>query len=110
MPQLAEPPGVETNPVPRRNQRIATPAGRQLPPGRMRFSACTTPRIRQRSTSLMRVIRGQASGGNQNYEAPHWHQCPCFPPEASSSPPTGLAGMLMQPWNPWVIKPPEFLT
>ena len=27
-------------------------------------------------------------------------QCPRFPSEASSSPPTGLVGMLMQPWNP----------
>ena len=37
-------------------------------------------------------------------------QCPCFPSEASSSPPTGLAGMLMQPWNPWDDQAQEFLT
>jgi len=69
-----------------------------------------TPRTRQRSTSLIRVIRGQARGGNQISEAPHGPSCPCFPSVRVSSPPTGLTGMLMQPWNPWSDQAPEFLT
>ena len=38
-----------------------------------------TPRTRQRSTSLIRVIRGQARGGNQISEAPHGTIVPVLP-------------------------------
>src|SRR5665648_610553 len=48
-----------------------------------------------RPTSLIRDIRDRASGGNQTYEASH--QSRARPSEPNSTPPTGPAGLLMQP-------------
>src|SRR5664279_1466998 len=48
-----------------------------------------------RPTSLIRDIRDWASGGNQTYEASHPSRA--RPSEPNSTPPTGPAGLLMQP-------------
>src|SRR5450759_4312394 len=48
-----------------------------------------------RPTSLIRDIRDRASGGNQTYEASHPSRA--RPSEPNSTPPTGPAGLLMQP-------------
>ena len=48
-----------------------------------------------RPTSLIRDIRDRASGGNQMHEASHPSQA--RPSEPNSTPPTGPAGLLMQP-------------
>src|SRR5450759_5360378 len=50
---------------------------------------------RRRPTSLIRDIRDRASGGNQINEASH-HQG-TTPRDRNSTPPTGPAGLLMQP-------------
>src|SRR5450759_361541 len=48
-----------------------------------------------RPTSLIRDIRDRASGGNQMHEASHPSRA--RPSEPNSTPPTGPAGLLMQP-------------
>src|SRR5450759_5702767 len=48
-----------------------------------------------RPTSLIRDIRDRASGGNQTHEASHPSRA--RPSEPNSTPPTGPAGLLMQP-------------
>src|SRR5450756_2434805 len=48
-----------------------------------------------RPTSLIRDIRDRASGGNQLHEASHPSRT--RPSEPNSTPPTGPAGLLMQP-------------
>jgi hypothetical protein len=55
---------------------------------------------RGRSTSLMRVIRGQASSGNQIREA----RPSRLPQNLSRRHLPDQPGMLMQPWNPALIK------
>ncbi len=53
------------------------------------------PTSQGRPTSLIRDIRDRASGGNQINEASHPSRA--RPSEANSTPPTGPAGLLMQP-------------
>jgi hypothetical protein len=50
---------------------------------------------RRRPTSLIRDIRDRASGGNQINETSHPSRA--RPSEPNSTPPTGPAGLLMQP-------------
>src|SRR5664280_1524613 len=56
-----------------------------------------------RPTSLIRDIRDRASGGNQTYEASHPSRA--RPSEPNSTPPTGPAGLLMQPETASAITP-----
>jgi len=57
-----------------------------------------------RPTSLIRGIRGQASGGNQLNEATDDNHHVALPQRHAQRHSTGPAGMLMQPWNPGPIK------
>lgn len=73
--------------VPRRQSSPTTAPTHALQPGQPQ---------QNRPTSLIRGIRGQTSGGNQSNEASS--------SDPNSSPLTGPTGMLMQPWNPGLIK------